>query len=96
MRQVLSRCRVSPIATDSREAVGRADNRLRQAGSVGGVARVVDDHQLGARPDTAQFPGVRDGRLEVETPIHQDAGDLASASAPRIRMPSSSQALWLI
>src|SRR4029077_7959770 len=42
---------------------------------VASVPRFVDDHQVGARPNPLELPRVADGRLEIESPVDEDAGD---------------------
>src|SRR2546426_9435304 len=54
------------------EFVGGADQSLGDARAVGGVPRIVNDHQLGARPDPAQVPGPSDRRLKIKASVHQD------------------------
>src|SRR5438309_8845293 len=57
------------------ELVGRADQFPGDARAVGGVPRVVNDHQLGARPDAAEVPGPGDRRLKIKASMHQDPRD---------------------
>src|SRR5438309_8617242 len=59
------------------ESVGGADQFLGDARAVGGVPRMVTDHQLGARPDPAKVPGPSDRRLKIKASVHQDPRDAA-------------------
>jgi len=56
-----------------REAIGCSNDLLGKTRTVGGMACVVNNHQLGARPHAVKFPCVCNGGLEVKATIHQDA-----------------------
>src|SRR3990170_6496604 len=59
-----------------RELVGGADQFLAEARVVGGVASVVNDHELGAWPHAVELPCVGDGCLKVKSSVHHDPGDV--------------------
>jgi len=65
----------SLLSKDS-EAIGCPDEFLGEARVVGGMASVVNHHQLGMWPHPLEFPGVGNGGLKVKAAIHQDAGDV--------------------
>src|SRR3990172_4339369 len=57
------------------ELVGGADQCLGEARVAGAVARVVNDHELGAWPHALELPRVGDRRLKVKAAVHQCPGD---------------------
>ena len=56
------------------ESIGCPDEFLGEAWVIGGMASVVNNHQLGTWPHTFEFPGVCNGGLKVKATIHQDPG----------------------
>src|SRR3990170_8169806 len=58
------------------ELVGGADQFLAEARAVGGVASVVNDHELSAWPHAVELPSVGDGCLKVKSSVHHDPGDV--------------------
>jgi hypothetical protein len=51
-------------------------DELRAEPGIGAVSGVFDDHNGCLRPDSLEFPYVRDGSLEVEAAVHQEAGNV--------------------
>ena len=69
--------RTDEIASKVGGAAGTVGNILLRStlGLVGGMASVVNHHQLGTWPHTVEFPGVCNGGLKVKATIHQDPGN---------------------
>ncbi len=59
-----------------REPVAGEDQFLRDGKAGGGMAGVVNDHELGSGPDALELPRVTDWRLEVKASVHHDPWDI--------------------
>src|SRR6516225_6525004 len=64
------------------ELVGRADQCRSDPCIVSGVPRIVNHHQLRARPGPAEVPRPGDRRLKVKTSVHHDPGDAGQRVGP--------------
>jgi len=62
------------LLSEDSESIGCPDEFLGEAWVVGGMASVVNNHQLGTWPHTFEFPRVCNGGLKIKATIHQDPG----------------------
>ena len=65
-----------PALGIERTSVARADQLATEV-LVGDMTGIADDHDLGPPPHVLELPCVRNGRLEVEAPVHEDTENLS-------------------
>ena len=58
------------LLSEDGESIGCPDEFLGGACDVGGMASIVDNHQLGTWPHTFEFPRVPNRSLKVKAAIH--------------------------
>ncbi len=63
------------LLSEDGESIGCPDEFLGEDWVIGGMASVVNNHQLGTWPHTFEFPGVDNGGLKVKATIYQDSRD---------------------